>query len=66
MKLKVLSWNVGRAKTNDSQIGDIITKVNLDMTLQGVISIPDSIYNTYSVNSRKATSKIGMHINSAR
>jgi len=59
MKLRVLSWNVRKAK-KDSLVWDIISQANPDIiTLQEVISVPDFIKDVYSIHLKKATSKNG-------
>ncbi len=59
MKLKVLNWNVRRAKS-DSKVWEIITQINPDiLTLQEVVSIPYYIEKKYSFNIKKATTKSG-------
>jgi len=59
MKIKALSWNVRRAK-RESLVWDVISQISPDIiTLQEVITIPNSIKDCYSIYLRKATSKNG-------
>lgn len=59
MKIRVLSWNVRRAKS-DSLVWDIISQAKPDvLTLQEVITVPNSIKDIYSIHLRKAASKNG-------
>lgn len=59
MKLKVLSWNVRRAK-KESPVWELIAELNPDIiTLQEVTSIPESIQDIYAVKSINAIYKDG-------
>jgi len=59
MKIKVVTWNLRRARQNGQQ-WDIIRLLNADiLTLQEVISIPNDILNSHSVIFEKATKKDG-------
>lgn len=59
MKLRVLTWNARRAKS-ESLVWDIISQINPDIvTLQEVISIPDFIKEYYNIHLKPAASKKG-------
>ena len=59
MKLRVVTWNVRRAKSNSSA-WRVISQLDPDiLLLQEVIGIPDYIKPTYSVYRKKAVFKTG-------